>query len=166
MAETTARLGLPLLQAGQAQKELYHNEALALLDIVAGAGVESIGLATPPVSPVEGQCWIVGSGAVGDWSGATNAIAGWTAGGWRFVTPRAGMTAYSVADQLFALFDGTRWVLGDVLASRIVIGGHAVVGPRRAAIDSPSGGTTVDAEVRLAVNAVLAALRAHGLIES
>lgn len=30
--ETTARLGLPLLAPGQAQKELFHNEALALVD--------------------------------------------------------------------------------------------------------------------------------------
>ena len=31
--ETTARLTLPFLQSGQAQKELTHNEALTLLDI-------------------------------------------------------------------------------------------------------------------------------------
>ncbi len=31
--ETTARLGLPLLATGQAQKETTHNEALALIDL-------------------------------------------------------------------------------------------------------------------------------------
>lgn len=30
--QTTVRLSLPLLQVGQAQKELSHNEALTLLD--------------------------------------------------------------------------------------------------------------------------------------
>ncbi|MGL4312420.1 MAG: DUF2793 domain-containing protein, partial [Sphingomonas sp.] len=33
MAETTSRLALPLLAAGQAQKEMFHNEALALIDL-------------------------------------------------------------------------------------------------------------------------------------
>ena len=33
MSDTTARLRLPTLRAGQAQKELTHNEALTLLDL-------------------------------------------------------------------------------------------------------------------------------------
>ena len=45
------------------------------------------------------------------------------------------------------------------------IGGEQVVGSRAAAIDSPTGGATVDSEARLAINAILGALREHGLIE-
>jgi len=40
-----------------------------------------------------------------------------------------------------------------------------VVGPRGDAIAEPEGGSVVDAEARAVINAVLAALRAHGLIE-
>jgi hypothetical protein len=39
-----------------------------------------------------------------------------------------------------------------------------VVGPRQAAVAAPSGGTVIDAESRTALVAILAALRAHGLI--
>lgn len=40
-----------------------------------------------------------------------------------------------------------------------------VVGPRQAGIASPTGGTTEDVEARTAIDSILAALRAHGLIE-
>jgi hypothetical protein len=49
----------PLLQAGQAQKELTHNEALALIDMLLHAQVESMTVATPPGGAVVGQCWVV-----------------------------------------------------------------------------------------------------------
>jgi hypothetical protein len=39
-----------------------------------------------------------------------------------------------------------------------------VVGARESAIASPSGGANVDPEARAAIAAMLAALRAHGLI--
>lgn len=32
MTDTSARFALPLILPGQAQKEIFHNEALALLD--------------------------------------------------------------------------------------------------------------------------------------
>ena len=46
------------------------------------------------------------------------------------------------------------------------VGGERVVGPRGAAIATPAGGTTVDAEARTTLADVLAALRGHGLIAS
>lgn len=46
------------------------------------------------------------------------------------------------------------------------IGGVQVVGARRPAIGDPSGGTTIDAEARAALTAILGALRTHGLIAS
>lgn len=166
MAETTPRLALPLLEAGQAQKELYHNEALALIDLALGAGVEAVGLDTPPSGPAPGQCWIVGAGPTGDWTGSAGAIAGWTAGGWRFVAPRAGLTVWSIADRLFAHFDGSAWTVGDLPAARVVIGGVQVLGAQFPAIPAPADGATVDAEARAALAAILAMLRGHGLIAS
>ena len=43
MADTSARLNLPLLAPGQAQKELYHNEALTLIDLAVQASVVTVG---------------------------------------------------------------------------------------------------------------------------
>lgn len=61
MSDTSARLGLPLLQPGQAQKELSHNEALIVLEMLVQPCVEALGLETPPSDPEPGQCWVVGS---------------------------------------------------------------------------------------------------------
>lgn len=164
MAETTPRLALPLLQAGQAQKEIFHNEALALIDLALAAGVEAVGTNTPPASPTAGQCWIIGTTPNGAWSAQANALAGWTAGGWRFISPRQGMTVWSMTDSVFCWFDGAGWRVGDVVARAIDIGGVQVVGSRQAAIESPAGGSVIDVEARAAIGAILAALRSHGLI--
>jgi hypothetical protein len=165
MAEATARFALPFLIPGQAQKELFHNEALAVLDCVLDAAVEEAPRAAPPASPVEGQCWIAAAGATGAWSGRDLCLAAWTSGGWRFVAPPAGMGVWNKADALTLRYGGTGWSAGELVGSSLRIGGVQVVGERLAAIASPSGGTIIDAEARAAVSAVIAALMSHGLID-
>jgi hypothetical protein len=87
MVEMTPRLSLPLLQAGQAQKEALHNEAITILDAMTGGLIETIGDNAPPPSPVLGQTWIVGPVPVGEWAGLAQSVAVWTAGGWRLRRP-------------------------------------------------------------------------------
>lgn len=162
--ETTARLALPLLQPGQAQKELYHNEALALLDLATQAVVEAMGVDTPPDAPDLGACWVVGSAPSGAWVGHAQAIAGWTSGGWRFVGPRDGLAVWNRAAGQVSRFVGGGWEHGVLSGHRLRIDGNQLVGPRGSAIDNPAGGTTIDAEARGAIAAILATLREHGLI--
>lgn len=162
--DTSARLGLPLLQAGQAQKEVTHNEALTLLDLAVQAAVEGVGLDTPPAAPAPGACWIVGAAPTGAWSGQAAALAGWSDDGWRFVAPREGMAVWSRADGATARFVEGAWQTGTLAGTRLVLGGAQVVGPRRPAIADPAGGATIDAAARTALFAILAALRDHGLI--
>ena len=59
---------------------------------------------------------------------------------------------------------GTVWRLGELVASKLMIGSNQVVGPREAAIVDVSGGATIDTEARAAITEMLASLRAHGLI--
>lgn len=162
--DITSRLALPLLQPGQAQKETTHNEALILLDLAVQASVLAVGTNVAPVDPVEGNAWIVGNAPTGDWAGKARSIAGWTRGGWRFVVPREGMTAWSIADGQVARFGEGAWTLGVVVGTRVSIGGLDVVGPRAAAVPNPAGGSVVDIEARSAIAAILAGLRGHGLI--
>ena len=160
----TDRLGLPMLQPGQAQKEMSHNEVLTLLDLAVQAAVEAIGVTAPPVEPAPGQCWIVGSPASGAWAGREDCVAGWTEAGWRFVAPTEGMAAWSRQDAQTARFSDGLWHVGDVRATRLIVAGDQVVGQRRPAIAAPSGGAAPDAEARAAIAAMLEALRSHGLI--
>jgi hypothetical protein len=164
MPDSTDRLSLPFIVAGQAQKEVTHNEALALLDTLVQPVVVDVAPATVPGAPITGQSWIVGSAPSGAWAGKAGHIASWTSGGWRFCAPREGMIVWSLADTLLVRRTSSAWVVGTLTAASLSIGGQQVIGARANAIASPSGGSTVDAEARLALDALLAALRTHGLI--
>lgn len=165
MSDASPRLSLPFLLPGQAQKEIFHNEALLTLDAIVHATVEDWPAASPPSTPAEGESWIVGAGAGGAWAGRDDAIATWSAGGWRFTAPLPGLTAWNRAAGLWLHWDGTAWSDGRWPAAALTIGGVQVVGPRQPGIASPSGGTTIDAEARAAVDALIATLISHGLIE-
>ncbi|MGC1467553.1 MAG: DUF2793 domain-containing protein [Pseudolabrys sp.] len=65
MTDTT-NLGLPCIEAAQAQKHVTHNDALRILDALVQLAVLDRDLSVPPGSPAEGQRWIVkatGTGA-------------------------------------------------------------------------------------------------------
>ncbi len=159
----TPRLALPLLSAAQAQKEVAHNEALMLIDLAAQPVVVAVGVATPPATPAVGQCWIVGTGASGAWSGHDKALVLWSEGGWRFATPGAGWRAYALDRGHGVTFDGSAWTDDPVRPAGLYVAGQKVVGSRQAAIALPSGGTVVDSQARAAIGALVAALQAHGL---
>lgn len=160
----TPRLALPLLQPGQAQKEMSHNEALIGLDLTVQASVAAAGGDSPPAEPDPGACWIVGDAPTGAWAGHAHAIAGWTESGWRFAAPFEGMRAWVAEPQGFALFSGGEWRFGEAYG-RLIVDGVQVVGAQAEAIDDPAGGATVDSEARAAIAAILAALREHGLVD-
>lgn len=144
-ANQTPRFAMPLLAAGQAQKEVTHNEALTLIDLALCAQVEAVGGSVPPASPEPGQCWIVGASPGGAWTGEDHALAGWTAGGWRFVQ-------LPVHASVAVRSSGRRWQRGEA-------GWTAAP-----SILPPSGGAVVDGECRAALTALVAALTAQGLV--
>ena len=162
---STARFQLPFILPGQAQKEVHHNEALTRIDLSLHATVEEEPLALPPSAPQIGQSWIVAAGASGDWSERDQQIAGWTEGGWRFITPRPGMTAWNRAQGVWLYWNGVGWSDGEWPATRVVIAGQQVVSERQPAVPSPSGGTTIDEEARAAIDAIIATLLSHGLTD-
>lgn len=161
----TARFALPLLSAGQAQKELFHNEALTLADALVQPCVEAAGVNAPPADPEPGQCWIAGAAPVGAWAGHAGALALWTNGGWRFAAPREGMSAWVAEDGQLARYTGGVWHAGRLTGAQLLVDGEQVVGAREPAIDEPDGGSVIDAEARASITAILTALRAHGLID-
>ncbi len=160
----TDRLTLPLLSAAQAQKEVTHNEALALIDAAVHPVVVAVAPVTAPAAPNPGQCWIVGVGASGAWAGQEGKLAAWTVGGWRFATVPEGASAWSLADGCAARRTATGWSIGVLATQKVTVGGMQVLGARQSAISTPAGGAMVDGEARAAIAAVLAALRGHGLI--
>ncbi len=164
MSSKTSRFSLPYILPGQAQKELFHNEALQAIDAALHPAIEGE-QAVPPGSPGAGQSWLVAAGGSGEWEGQAGSIATWTEGGWRFTAPVAGMTAWSKPAGCRLHWTGSGWSGGEVVGTKIVIGGKQVLGERQPAVPSPSGGTIIDVEARAAITALTATLKSHGLID-
>ncbi|SFR97958.1 DUF2793 domain-containing protein [Sphingomonas jatrophae] len=164
MMQDTARLALPLIAAGQAQKDVFHNEALVRLDALVQGAVETMGAEIPPANPAEGKAWILGGTPGGAWADRAHDIAWWSTGGWRFAEPRDGMVLWVRDAECWALHTAAGWQLGAIPAKSLTVGGQAVVGARRGAVADPSGGESIDVQARSAIAEILDALRGHGLI--
>lgn len=162
--ESTERLGLPLLAPGQAQKELIHNEALQLLEVLVAGAIEEPARNAPPATPALGSCYLVGSAPTGAWSQYAGHLAAFTSGGWRFIPPAPGMVVLVKSSGLTVSYVGSAWETGTIRAQRVLVDGLQVLGARAAAVADPAGGSVVDAEVRSALIQILSALRLHGLI--
>ncbi|MCW1840617.1 DUF2793 domain-containing protein [Prosthecomicrobium hirschii] len=106
----TARLALPLIEAGQAQKHVTHNEALAALDRLVQALVIDRDLAAPPASPAEGAGYIVAASPTGAWTGQAGRIATWVSGGWTFTVPAAGLRVWLADEARLMVWTGSAWV--------------------------------------------------------
>ncbi|MCC6919414.1 MAG: DUF2793 domain-containing protein [Alphaproteobacteria bacterium] len=105
----TVWLGLPVVEAGQAQKHVTVNEALHMLDGVVQLAVIDRDLAAPPGSPAEGDRYIVAAGATGDWSGHDGEVALFADAGWMFLVPRAGWVAFAVDEATLVYWTGAAW---------------------------------------------------------
>lgn len=161
----TPRFQLPFILPGQAQKELYHNEALARIDCLLHVAVEEGPTIAPPLAPIPGQSWIVAAPAAAEWAGKEAHIACWTEGGWRFVMPHPGTCVWNKATNLSLHYRDGSWSEGELPAAKLVVGGVQVVGGRQPPILSPSGGTIIDVEARASIDALIATLMSHGLID-
>lgn len=138
----TENFALPLLFAGQAQKEPSINHAFSVLDaLLAGGVVDS--LLSPPVSPNEGSVYRVLENAEGEWDGRDDDLALWIGGAWEFLSPKSGMRVYDQAARTQMMFDNGWQIAAEPI--------------------EPSGGSTVDVEARAAITQLIDALRTAGL---
>jgi hypothetical protein len=114
---TTPRLALPYILAQQAQKEVTHAAGLNRLDALVQPVAQQVGLNTPPGSPADGQCWIVGSTPTGAWAGQANKLAQRIGGAWAFHTPFVGLVVFDAATLAQRVWNGGIWAL---LAPRLL----------------------------------------------
>ncbi len=111
----TPNLTLPLIAASQNQKHVTHNEALGKIDALIQLTVLDRNLSVPPVSPTEGDRYIVGPSATDTWTSHENDIAAYYDGGWNFFTPTEGWSVWVVDEDELLSYDGTAW--GSFLAN-------------------------------------------------
>jgi hypothetical protein len=159
----TIRHGLPLLAAGQAQKEITHNEALVAIDRQLHLAVESRVVGTPPANPAAGETYIVPAGASGNWQGRTGHIASFDGFGWVFTAPVRGCMAWIADEAAFSVYD-SNWSTGGWPADGLRILGREVLSAEPVAVAPPLGGAIVDAECRAVVSQLLLALKDQGIV--
>ena len=137
------RFQLPLLFAGQSQREVFINEALARVDALLHSSVEGT-QNTPPETPANGLCWRVGSAPVGDWLGHAEEIACRQSGQWLFIPPVSGMEVHEQSTGQRLYFD-SGWQTAPF-------------------VSVPSGGAILDIEARNAIAALITALKSVGIL--
>lgn len=101
-------LQLPLIQQSQSQKYLTHNTAICALEALV-SGCLNI-LNTPPVSPSEGDRYIITTTATGAWLGKEKYLAEFLNGIWVFYPPFLGAIIFNIADTSFYYYNGTDWL--------------------------------------------------------
>jgi hypothetical protein len=130
----------------QAQKEVFVNEALVRIDALLHARVGGIA-SSPPTSPVDGNCWIVGANPLAEWAGEAASIACRAAGNWLFVAPLNGMSVTLGTSGQIMRYRSGQWSIP-------------------AAVSAPQGRVTIDSQARTAISDLLARLVEAGLLPS
>ena len=104
----TRRLGLPQIDAAQAQKHITHNEVLLRLDAITHLGVVTRAVAPPATIPADAR-YLVLAGASGAFAGHVNQIALQQDGVWMFLMPQAGWRCYVQDEGVLLVYDATAW---------------------------------------------------------
>ncbi|PHR59882.1 MAG: ribonuclease III [Robiginitomaculum sp.] len=108
MNETTL-LQLPYIIEAQAQKHVTHNEAIRALDALIQLSVLDRNLANPPISPSEGDRYLVATSATGAWATKAGQVAAWQDGAWMFYAPALGWRCWVADEAVLLVHDGSVW---------------------------------------------------------
>jgi hypothetical protein len=145
--DTSPRWGLPFLFAGQSQKEIFHNEAIFLIDSLVSPVAQGVADDPAVLTPTAGQGWILSQTPAGDFSGKAGWLALWSTNGWRFLEPCTGMRVFDAAANCCRVFEGVSWTDAEN-------------------VTPPTGGTVIDIEARSAISELINALIAQRILTS
>ncbi len=112
---TTPNLGITLVVQSQQQKEVTINAALNRVDVLLNGNVLDKDLATPPVSPADGDSYIVAASPTGVWAGKANHIAYYNSG-WEFIVPNEGVFLWVADENKHYIYDGSAWAAYTIAA--------------------------------------------------
>lgn len=116
--DSTARLALPYLAAGQMQKHVTLNQALSRLDALVQLSVRSRSLTAQPAAPADGDLYILPTGRTGeDWSSrSVGSVVRFESGVWADVAvPEGAIAAVQDVGELIVRHQGAWCPLGERL---------------------------------------------------
>lgn len=140
---STPNIGLPLLVAGQAQKEFFVNQALGILDALS-RNIVVASQSSPPATAREGDSFRVTAPASGAWAGCEDHIAIRIGEDWHLIAPQDGIRVFDVAAEQ-TLHYRSGWLAAEAPAL-------------------PVGGQVVDVECRATLNQLIQALRDFAIL--
>jgi hypothetical protein len=130
--------------------DLYLNPGngfLRMMQALIQGNVINLTTTVPPVSPANGDTYVVAAGATGVWAGKDKNIAYWTTrnlsfptGSWDFYPPLSGWNVYNDADGLFYYYNGSSWV---AVAGGLASGSNIVPGNWFSGFNSDSRNTSL-----------------------
>lgn len=158
----TLRLGLPLIAAGQSQKDVTHNEAVLALDRIVALAVVSRTHASPPAAATAGEIQIVPAGGEAAWGQPAGSLMQWQGAGWQVQAPRDGQLALLQDEAVLLVYNQVWQALLPV--GGLLISGRPVLAAAPASIAPPTGGATVDIQARAVLSALLSTLLQQGIL--
>jgi len=108
--DNSAKLGVPLLAADQAQKHVTMNDALQRFDQLVQARAINFTTTAPPPSPSAGHAYVISSPATGEWAGREGQFAAFYSGAWVYMTPSEGWRIYDESTSMPMVYNGGAWV--------------------------------------------------------
>jgi hypothetical protein len=113
----TPQLGLPLLDAAQAQKHVTVNDALVRIDAHSQLRFSGIDVNTPASAPVDGETYALGSVPVNAWAGYAGQVAVFSNGGWVFAQPAQGWVGFDLNTDRSVRYLDNVWISDQALQS-------------------------------------------------
>ncbi len=129
-------LGFELLTSNQDSKHVTVNASALILEAVS-IGVVVSQVNTPPVSPTNGQLYIVGTAGTGAFLGQNNKLALYDSTTWYFYSPKTNQTLYNTALASYVRFGGSTW-------TSVSLGGTPYISPTTTKGDLIVRDTTTD----------------------
>lgn len=100
--------GLPYQEANSLQTDFLQNEQLNYFAAWFGTVVQTVGDTTPPGSPVNGHCYIIGASATGAWAGKDKYLTVYR-DGWQFYAPKEGARVSNLDDGKLYVYMAGAW---------------------------------------------------------
>lgn len=108
---TTPLASISEVESQQNNKYLVVNQAIRTLEALALGSIENFTTSVPPVSPTEGDLYIVAPTGTGLWSGLDNQIVQYYASSWLVYKPFDGFIILDKSTSLWLKYDGSGWVV-------------------------------------------------------
>lgn len=124
----TRNLSLPFLEEAQAQKHVTVNDALRRIDQIVQLSVISRTLSSAPISPNEGDRYLVAPNGAGAWTDHDMDVAAYIDGAWLFFQPLPGWLAFVLSENAVAYWSGEAWELLQEVSTNETVAKFAING--------------------------------------